>query len=98
MCIVLAMENFRDLISAYGTGPLAELIGKPPGHVRLMRARNSIPPLYWDRIVQNPPPGVSISREQLEGFYRRSRKRADEGASLAEQSECSSSPFTPEHA
>ena len=46
------MRCFSDVIEAFGVAPMAELLGVPDSHVRVMKARNSIPADYWSRIVK----------------------------------------------
>jgi hypothetical protein len=46
------MQNFSSVIDAFGGAPsFAEAVGVSGSHARTMKARNSIPPAYWQRTV-----------------------------------------------
>lgn len=46
------MDTFVAVIEAFGgTEPFGEAAEVPDSHARAMKARKSIPPLYWPRIV-----------------------------------------------
>lgn len=54
-CNDFSMDSFQKIIDAFGTDRLAEAAGVTESHVRVMRARDSIPPLYWPDIVAKAP-------------------------------------------
>ncbi|WP_040620349.1 hypothetical protein [Rhodovulum sp. PH10] len=66
-------KPFSDLIDSIGFEPLAELLGLPESHIRTMKARNSIPPVYWGAIIEAAPslgfPG--LSHAQMRGWRQR---------------------------
>lgn len=45
------MQKFSDIIDAIGIPELAKALKLGEGHVRIMRFRDSIPPLYWPDLV-----------------------------------------------
>lgn len=45
------MTSFDTIIDALGIGRLAILFGVRESHVRVMKARNSIPPEYWGVLI-----------------------------------------------
>ena len=49
------MKTFADLIDAFGPGEMAAVLGISRSHVHTMRARNSIPPIYWGLLVDAAP-------------------------------------------
>jgi hypothetical protein len=49
------MGSFKDIIDAIGAQRLAEAFKVTESHVRVMRARNSIPPLYWPDLIALAP-------------------------------------------
>jgi hypothetical protein len=64
------MDAVSDVIELFGgTGAFAKAINRPESHVRTMKARRSIPPAYWAKIVEAARkrrlPGVT-----LEGLVR----------------------------
>jgi len=56
--------SFRETIAAFGRKPMAfaKAIGIPASHARVMKKRNSIPPLYWPRVVE------AAEAKQIEGI------------------------------
>jgi hypothetical protein len=81
------METFGAIIDAFGgTGPFGRALGIPDSHARTMKARGSISPEYWDRLVK-----AAIERD-IEGisFKRlteiRSASRRKSASSQAEAS------------
>jgi len=73
------METFDAIIEAFGgAGPFAQAIGIPDSHARTMKARNSIPPEHWDRLVaaaiERDIEGISYKR--LTEIRSASRRRA----------------------
>lgn len=59
------MDSFRSIIDALGTGTISNAIGVPESHVRTMRARDSIPLVYWFDLVEKYP---QITIEKLRGL------------------------------
>lgn len=49
------MKSFADIIEAFGSGVVAEILGLQDSHVRTMKARDSIPPEHWGRLVEEAP-------------------------------------------
>jgi hypothetical protein len=45
------MKSFRDIIDALGVPALAEAFPAKESHVRVMKARNSIPPEHWGTLI-----------------------------------------------
>jgi hypothetical protein len=43
--------TFKDVIDEIGIEPLAKILSIPGSHVRTMKARDSIPPKYWQAIA-----------------------------------------------
>jgi hypothetical protein len=43
--------TFQTIIDKFGVQPLAKVLSVDESHVRTMKARDSIPPEYWGRIV-----------------------------------------------
>jgi hypothetical protein len=81
------METFSAIIDAFGgTSAFGQAIGIPDSHARTMKARDSIPPEHWDRLVK-----AAIERD-IEGisFKRLTEIRsASRRKSAALQSEAS---------
>jgi hypothetical protein len=48
----MGMLTFRDIIEEFGIKRLAEAFGVAESHVRTMKARDSIPPLYWGFLTE----------------------------------------------
>lgn len=71
------MNSFRSIIDTLGSGVIAAAIGVPESHVRTMRARDSIPMIYWFDLVEKHP---EITFEILRGLRA---GRFDESASLS---------------
>jgi hypothetical protein len=47
------MENFSDIIDAFGGyAPFSSAIGITENHAGVMKHRNSIPSVYWRRVVE----------------------------------------------
>lgn len=46
------MNSFKELIDALGVRALSEAFGVAESHIRTMRARDSIPPVYWHDLVK----------------------------------------------
>ena len=74
------MVRFHNIIDNVGIKPLAAILGVSENHVRVMKARDSIPPRYWDLIVRNPPSGVKVwvTHDALRNLYedRFTKKRS----------------------
>lgn len=49
------MESFRAIIKAIGVSETATLLGISESHVRVMIARDSIPPQYWPALIAGAP-------------------------------------------
>lgn len=49
------MKSFASVIDAFGVKVLAELIGVKESHVRVMKARGSIPAEYWGVLIEAAP-------------------------------------------
>lgn len=49
------MDSFSDVIDALGIAVAAEVLGLSESHVRTMKARDSIPPIYFKRLVVSDP-------------------------------------------
>ncbi|MGU3540030.1 hypothetical protein [Methylobacterium sp. A54F] len=47
------MNSFSDVIDALGIASAAEILGIPESHVRTLKARDSIPPGYFKRLVDS---------------------------------------------
>jgi len=59
------MHSFSEIIDAFGgPGPFGEALAIPASHARTMKARGSIPPVYWPEVVEQAArrciPGVSL--------------------------------------
>lgn len=50
------MNSFRKIIDAFGASSLAAILGIDESHVRVMKARDVIPPKYWRKILEAPVP------------------------------------------
>jgi hypothetical protein len=70
------MKTFADIIDAFGEpdGPpakrgvavVAKVLRIDESHVRTMKARNSIPPEYWSRLVEKAAAhGVDLDYQKL---------------------------------
>lgn len=46
------MNTFSDIIDAFGIAVVAEILGIEESHVRVMKARDSIPPEYWGVLIE----------------------------------------------
>jgi hypothetical protein len=47
------MNNFSDIIDAFGGyAPFSAAIGITENHAGVMKHRNSIPSVYWKRVVE----------------------------------------------
>ena len=68
------MTDFRTLIDATGPDKLADWIGVSRKHIGIMKIRNSIPPVYWARIVAKKDAAVSI--DDLARMYERRGRAA----------------------
>lgn len=71
------MESFSDVIRALGDPPgFARAVGVAESHARTMKARDSIPPEYWQALVaaahERGVEGVTL--DLLAGFAARRRK------------------------
>lgn len=55
------MTCFRDIIAAFGTPVVAQILGVPESHVRTMKARDSIPAEYWGPLIEQAP-GRGVGR------------------------------------
>jgi hypothetical protein len=74
------METFGAIIDAFGgTSAFGQAIGIPDSHARTMKARDSIPPEHWDRLVkaaiERDIEGISFKR--LTEIRSTSRRRAE---------------------
>lgn len=49
------MDSFASVIDAFGVKVVAELIGVKESHVRVMKARGSIPAEYWGLLIEAAP-------------------------------------------
>lgn len=49
------MNSFASVIDAFGVKSVAELIGVKESHVRVMKARGSIPAEYWGVLIEAAP-------------------------------------------
>lgn len=49
------MNSFASVIDAFGVKVVAELIGVKESHVRVMKARGSIPAEYWGVLIEAAP-------------------------------------------
>ncbi|WP_156453773.1 hypothetical protein [Methylobacterium sp. CCH5-D2] len=47
------MNSFSDVIDALGVPGASGILGIPESHVRVLKARDSIPPDYFKRIVDS---------------------------------------------
>ncbi len=49
----LNMKRFSDIVDDLGgAAPFAALLGIPESHARTIKARDSIPPEHWPRVVE----------------------------------------------
>ncbi len=55
------MNSFKQIIDAFTIKSLAEILGVAESHVRTMRARGSIPPEYWSKIIELAPSNIGVS-------------------------------------
>jgi hypothetical protein len=74
------METFSAIIDAFGgTSAFGQAIGIPDSHARTMKARDSIPPEHWDRLVkaaiERDIEGISFKR--LTEIRSASRRKAE---------------------
>lgn len=49
------MDSFSDVIDALGVSVVASILGIAENHARTLKARNSIPPGYFRRLVESEP-------------------------------------------
>lgn len=49
------MNSFASVIDAFGTKNVADLLGVKESHVRVMKARGSIPAEYWGLLIEAAP-------------------------------------------
>lgn len=49
------MDSFASVIDAFGVKVVAELLGVKESHVRVMKARGSIPAEYWGLLIEAAP-------------------------------------------
>jgi hypothetical protein len=65
--------SFAAIIDAFGgPGAFAVELDIPASHARAMKARNSVAPAYWPRMIKKGRArGVSITEEMLVGIYSR---------------------------
>lgn len=49
------MDSFSSIIDAFGVKAMSELLGVKESHVRVMKARGSIPAEYWGQVVEAAP-------------------------------------------
>jgi hypothetical protein len=49
------MNNFASVIDAFGVKVVARLLGVKESHVRVMKARGSIPAEYWGILIEAAP-------------------------------------------
>jgi hypothetical protein len=49
------MDSFESVIDAFGAKRVAEIIGVKDSHVRVMKARGSIPAEYWGDLIEAAP-------------------------------------------
>lgn len=47
-----AMRNFSALIDDFGVPELATLLSVDESHVRTMKARDSVPAIYWGPMIE----------------------------------------------
>jgi hypothetical protein len=73
------MNTFRDIIDLIGSARLAKILNVPPGNVRLMRHRDSIPPQYWATLVSLPT-SKSFKGVSFQALSEMRRKRFLEAA------------------
>jgi hypothetical protein len=50
-----AMKTFRGIIDAFGVGAVCDILGLTDSHVRVMKTRDSIPPEYWESLIDAAP-------------------------------------------
>jgi hypothetical protein len=83
------METFGAIIDAFGgTSAFGQAIGIPDSHARTMKARDSIPPEHWDRLVkaamERDIEGISFKRlTEIRSVSRRKSAASQEEASAA---------------
>ncbi|MGO4672954.1 hypothetical protein AB4Z40_08650 [Bosea sp. 2YAB26] len=46
------MDSFSSVIDAFGVKAVAEILGVKESHVRVMKARGSIPAEYWGLLIE----------------------------------------------
>lgn len=49
------MDSFASVIDAFGVKAVAELLTVKESHVRVMKARGSIPAEYWGLLIEAAP-------------------------------------------
>ncbi|PZR88383.1 MAG: hypothetical protein DI537_23890 [Stutzerimonas stutzeri] len=49
------MDSFSSVIDAFGVKAVAEVLGLKDSHVRVMKARGSIPAEYWGLLIEAAP-------------------------------------------
>lgn len=68
--------SFAEIITAFGFSTLADLFGTSESHIRVMKARCSIPAEYWGIVIEQAPfHGLGISWNDLKSL--RARRFAD---------------------
>ena len=80
------MESFSDVIRALGEPPgFAKAVGVAESHARTMKARDSIPPEYWQALVAAAEArGIEgVSLDLLAGFAARRRRAVASAAALS---------------
>ena len=75
------MDSFASVIDAFGVKVVAELIGIKESHVRVMKARGSIPAEYWGILIEAAPGhGIEGIDFSLLRRLRADRRRRGDGA------------------
>lgn len=49
------MNSFAEIIDKFTVPVLAQILGVDESHVRVMKARNSVPPEYWGVLIEAGP-------------------------------------------
>jgi hypothetical protein len=69
------MKSFAEVIDRIGIGPTAEAIGLKDSHVRTLKARDSIPPAYFEALVASEAgKRLGLTYELLHQLYRGCRR------------------------
>ncbi len=80
------MDSFQAIIDSFGTAVLAGYFGVEESHVRTMKTRDSIPPEYWDIVVEKWPGPEPLTHKTLLALRGKRFRRRTIGPASAEGS------------